>query len=196
MILLPGGNRSFGLLNPGMDLTTYQNYIFVSPTYRGGVSEGNDEFGGRDVNDVKNLMAFLPTLQNLLDVQFQSCQVFMIGASRGGMEMFLALARYPELQQQVNKVVSLSGVLNFKGFIQDRPDIREMFVKKWKLKNEIKDPQWINSRNPLLSIPYLKTELPILIIQGGQDARVSLSEGLQMVEKLEQHGNPVTYWNV
>jgi len=39
-------------------------------------------------------------------------------------------------------------------------------------------------------------ELPILIIQGTNDDRVSLEEGYAMVDKLQSAGSKVTYWEI
>ena len=71
LVFLRGGNRVFGVLNPGDDLICFEQYTVISSMYRGGVSEGEDEFGGSDVNDVKNLMDFIPELESKLNLNFQ-----------------------------------------------------------------------------------------------------------------------------
>ncbi len=56
-----GGNRMFGLMHPAY--ASIKNYTVLTTTYRGGVSEGTDEFGGNEVNDVVNLVKYLPVIE-------------------------------------------------------------------------------------------------------------------------------------
>lgn len=197
LILYRWGNENFALMNPGVIYATYGDYIVVSSTLRGGVSEGKDEFGGADVDDIKNLMDFLPELFKELNVKLQPTCVFMLGPSRGGMEMFLTLARFPELQSRVNKVVALSAILDLHRLIQDRPnDMKILLQNHFGLQEGEKGEAWIAKRDPLNTIPNLKKSLPFLIIQGTADARINLEEGHQMVQSLHDSQHQVDYWEV
>jgi pimeloyl-ACP methyl ester carboxylesterase len=197
LILYRWGNENFALMNPGVIFATYGNYTVISSTLRGGVSEGKDEFGGADVDDMKNLIDFLPKLAQELGIELHPSCVFMLGSSRGGMEMFLTLARFPELQNRVNKVVALSAALDLHRLIQDRPDdMKAMLQKHFGLPEGAKGEAWIAKRDPLNSVPYLKKSLPILIIQGTKDNRISLDEGHHMLQTLQASGNDVNYWEV
>ena len=82
MLILRGGNREFGILNPALNLTCYKDYAIIGTLYRGGLSEGTDEFGGRDVNDAKNLVAFIPTLEKKLQARLEDKTKFLLGGSR------------------------------------------------------------------------------------------------------------------
>ena len=155
LVFLRGGNRVFGILNPGWDLMCPEQYTVISTTYRGGVSEGIDEFGGDDVNDVKNLINFIPELENKIGVNFQNQKMFLLGGSRGGMQMFLALARFPELQTLFSKIVSLSGMLDIHQCIASRSDMEEMFIKDFGLEKGVNDEEWINKRDPFLAANLL-----------------------------------------
>lgn len=195
LILFRTGNREFALMNPGADLANYGNYTTISSALRGGVSEGQDEFGGADVRDIKHLIDYLPTLAQELNISLHPHCVYMLGPSRGGLEMFLALARYPGLQLYVNKVVALSSILDLNKQIADRPhDMKEMFKQDFGLREGVNDQEWIAQRNPLQTIPYLRKNLPILIIQGTADKRISLEEGYHMVQELQKQGRQVDYW--
>lgn len=196
LMLLRGGNNVFGLFSPGIDLGTYKDYTVVSTTYRGGVSEGVDEFGGADVRDVKHLFDYLPILQQKLHKHFNPRKVFMLGCSRGGMEMFLALARFPEIQHHVDKIVALSSTLDLRLQLKKRPDMKEMFIQEFGLIEGVNEEEWINSRDPILTIPHIRKDLPILILQGGDDIRIDLEEGHHMVSKLEESCHHVTYWEI
>jgi len=197
IILYRWGNRQFALMNPGLDLATFGEYTVISSTLRGGVSEGKDEFGGKDVNDMKNLIEFIPDLARELNIDLDPHCTFMIGPSRGGLEMFQTLARYPEIQNRVTKIVAFSAILDLHQQIQDRPDdMKSMFVKDFGM--DPKNPEsWINARDPLKTVTRIKKSLPILIVQGTKDPRINLKEGYHMIDALKKAGHTaVNYWEV
>jgi len=193
LIFLRGGNRLHSLQDPATDYLCIRNYTIITTTYRGGVSEGTDEYGGNDVNDVYNLMAYFPALQEKLDLHFQPSKIFMLGASRGGMQAFLSLSRFTSLQNMVHKAASLSGLLDMNECILDREDMKEMFIDDFGLLPNVNEEEWIRRRNPLNAVADIRKDLPFLIIQGTDDQRVGLIEGYNMVSRLEENGNPVTY---
>lgn len=196
MVVLRGGNKMFSVVNPGSDLMNPKEYTVITTTYRDGLSEGTDEYGGNDVNDVKNLIAFFPKLEEALQVSIQKDNMFLLGFSRGGMEMFLTLSRYPELQSHFSKVVSLTGLLDIRQTIKARDDMKEMFVEEFGYQEGINDAEWLDYRDPILTADKIDTDLPILIIQGTEDIRITLAEGRHMVEQLLAHGNNLTYWEI
>lgn len=197
LILYRWGNGNFALMDPGNIFTTYKNYTVISSLLRGGVSEGTDEFGGKDIDDMKNLMDFIPSLAKELNIQLNPSCVFMLGPSRGGMEMFLTLAHFPELQKRVNKIVSLSAILDMHQLIRDRPDdMKAMLKNQFGLKEGAEGNAWIARRDPLNMAPYLNKNLPILIIQGTADNRISLEEGHHMASTLKESGHNVNYWEI
>lgn len=195
LVFLRGGNRIYGILNPGSDFICFQQYTILATLYRGGVSEGVDEYGGEDVNDVNNLIDYIPELERKLGINIQNKKQFLLGSSRGGMQMFLALAHFPALQRRFSKVVSLCGVLDMHRCIATRPDLKEMFMQEFGLEKG-NEGEWINKRDPLLTVQQIKKQLPILIIQGTEDNRVSLEEGHHMVQELQKAGNSVTYLEI
>jgi dipeptidyl aminopeptidase/acylaminoacyl peptidase len=197
LILYRGGTENFALLNPGIIYAIFGNYTVVSSALRGGVSEGKDEYGGKDVDDMKNLMDFLPALAEEIGITLQPPCVFMLGLSRGGLQMFLTLARFPELQNRVNKVVTLSSILDLHQQIRNRPiDMKKMFEESFGMSSGKQAEAWIAKRDPINTVPYIKKSLPILIVQGTADKRVKLEEGYHMTEELKESGNDVSYWEV
>ena len=193
LVFLRGGNKMFGLKHPATDLTCAHPYTVITTTYRGGVSEGKDEYGGVEVNDIQNLIDFFPKLQEKIGVHFSPKKKFILGRSRGGMEMFLALSRSMALQNQFHKAVSLSGPLDFEDCLANYEDYRMMMIKEFGLKPGENEESWIASRNPVANVSTLRKDLPILIRQGTEDLRVGLNEGVKMVNTLKENGNVVTY---
>ncbi len=197
LILYRWGNTDFALMNPGVVFATYKNYTVISSTLRGGISEGKDEFGGKDVDDMKNLFNYLPTLSKELGIDLHPHCVFMLGPSRGGMEMFLTLSRFPELQKHVNKIVSLSAILDLHQLIKDRPnDMKLMLENQFGLSKDHHEKQWITKRDPLESISKIEHTLPILIVQGTADPRISTKQSQHMVNLLQNSGHVVNYWEI
>lgn len=196
LMFLRGGNREFGLMHPATDFTCSHDYTVIATTYRGGVSEGVDEFGGAEVNDVHNLIEYFPMLQEKIGIHFVPKKIFILGGSRGGMEMFLALSRSTFLQDKITKAVSLSGLLDLQECMAYRGDMRKMFIRDFGLDPEKNEENWTAYRNPITNVPNLRKDLPVFILQGTEDLRVSLSEGRHMVSVLESNGNPVTYLEV
>ena len=196
MIILRGGNGLLGLPHPG-ELSAQAGYSVVTTTNRGGVSEGKDEYGGDDVNDAKNLIEYLPILEKKLQFQFHPTNKYLIGLSRGGMQLFLLLGRYPEIQKKIKKVVSLSGLLNITQTIEDRPNFKKSLIENFVLTDDEKGKAWIAKRQPIHTIPTISKKLPIMIAQGTQDTRVCLKEGYDMLQALHDAGHEVvTYVEV
>ncbi len=195
LILLRGGNKKFGIPSPTYDFNNYKDYTIITVLYRDGVNPGKDEFGGQDLNDVKNVIDFIPELGALLKENFQFNKTFLLGGGRGGMELFLTLYKYPELQNRIDKVVSLSGFYNLEKVMKERPDMAVMFKRDFGLTDHNK-ASWLAERNAIDAVRNIKPDLPILIIHGSEDVRHSVGEARDIVSALLSHGNKVSYWEV
>ena len=79
-----GGNRDYSALNDLNATYLLQNiaewgYVVLASNYReGGGSEGKEEFGGKDVNDVHNLV---PLAANLKKADTSSCLLYTSDAA-------------------------------------------------------------------------------------------------------------------
>jgi len=102
-----GGNRKLGQLVVATAALTLgelakEGYIVIASNYRGnGNSEGKEQFGGDDVNDVVNLIDVLKEVEGA-DIE----RIGMYGWSRGGMMTYLALTRTDQID------VACVGVAN------------------------------------------------------------------------------------
>ena len=192
IVYLRGGNRSFGLPNPASDLVCYKNYTFVSTLYRGGLSEGKDEFGGDDTKDVKNLFHFLPELEQRFGIKMNE-KISLLGVSRGGLQMFLALAKHPEIQVQVNKAISLSGALDLRQLFQNRAKFKELCIKDFGLNAGPQEDVWIEARDPVTALEKIRGDLPIFIIQGAKDERVNPIPGRELIKKMKANKKNISF---
>lgn len=167
----------------------------VLGTHRDGVSEGEDEYGGSDVNDVLSLSLHLPKIANFLGIKVDEERKYLIGISRGGMQMYLALAKFPELQSLFKKYVSLSGLLNTNISAIYNPGWLTKMEKNFKFDGS---QAWLNARNPILAVPKIANkQLPFLLIQGTKDPRICLDEGYSMLKVMRENSfDNISYWEV
>lgn len=167
----------------------------VLGTHRDGVSEGVDEYGGNDVNDVLSLGLYLPTITNFFGIKVDAERKYLIGVSRGGMQMYLALAKFPELQSLFKKYVSLSGLLNTNLSELHNPGWLAKMEKNFKFDGS---QAWLDARNPILAVPKIANkQLPFLLIQGTKDPRICLDEGYSMLKAMRENSfDNVSYWEV
>lgn len=110
--------------------------------------------------------------------------------------MFLALNRSPSLQYQITKAVSLSGPLDLQEHIIYREDLKRTYIRDFGLQPQQNEKTWIAHRSPVANVSNLRKDLPILILQGTEDLRVSLNEGHHMTNVLERNGNLVIYLEI
>ena len=122
-----GGNRDFGALQlfKGrmkvpvayfFSQLANEGFIVIGCNYRGsGKSEGMEEFGGKDVNDVLNLIEVVKELP-----EADTDKIGMYGWSRGGMMTYLTLPKTNDL-----KAVVVGGSPADLTII-DRPDMETM----------------------------------------------------------------------
>lgn len=163
--------------------------------HRDGVSEGVEEYGGSDVADVYALSLYLPLLASRLEISLDPEQMFLIGPSRGGMQLFLALAKFPELQCFFKKFVCVSALLNTEISALKNPGWAEKMAEQFQYDGS---KEWLNRRNPILALPKIVNKhLPFLIIQGTADPRICLEEGYSMLQSMKEQGFAnVSYWEV
>lgn len=97
-----GGNRDFGSLVVAHGAITLgqiakEGYVTIASQYRGnGGSEGKEEFGGKDVNDITVLPEILKEIQGA-DTE----RIGMYGWSRGGMMTYIALPKMDKIKAVV-----------------------------------------------------------------------------------------------
>lgn len=190
VLFIRGGNRLLGLVPPNHRSSFLKDFTVIATSLRGGINEGEDEYGGEDVNDIRNLIDFIPELESRMGISFSNSERYIFGASRGGLQMMLALTRFPYLQSYFNKAVSLSGPLDLEEHIKVRPDMVRMFQRDFGYMGQ---QSWIDYRNPIHHARKIRHNFPLLIIQGTEDNRVSLVEGKNMARALEERGCDVEY---
>lgn len=190
-----GGYGSWGVFNPSEGSEYYKNTI-VGTQYRGSLGEGKDEFGGSEVIDIFNLLKFLPSIELKIKKNISLRKRYIIGNSRGGMEVMLALSRFPEIGEFFNFVILSSPLYSIDDFCVARPDMYNKFKRDFELATENKKNIWLTQRAVISSLDKIKSNVPFLIFQGTKDFRVALSHGVSLYNDLSKSGHSVKYIEV
>ena len=175
-----GGNRDFGRIPPwhGNHRLAAEGFVVLASQYRGvDGGEGVEEYGGADAHDILNLV---PVAQALGNVDLQN--VFMLGWSRGAMSTFVAMKQ----GIKVNAIAVGGGLLDLVAEAVRRP---ALVTNVW---NQL-IPDFATKRDERLrerSVMYWpeQVNVPVLIMHGGGDWRVSPAESLAFAQKLQAAG--------
>jgi dipeptidyl aminopeptidase/acylaminoacyl peptidase len=176
-----GGSRDFAAIDTRLLLQMRRfardGFIVVGTQYRGGPgSEGHDEYGGRDVDD---LMALPKVVAALPDADPE--RLFLYGGSRGGMMVAIALER----GLRVRAAAIRAGLFDLEGAARDRPDMRQVFGEL--IPGYASDAGGVLAQRSALVWPgALKT--PLLLLHAREDWRVPLSGSERLSDELARHG--------
>lgn len=183
-----GGNREFSKVYPKrvVDILAriaQWGYVVIASQYRGvDGGDGQEEFGGDDVNDVLNL---IPLLEHL--PQADQDKIGMYGKSRGGMMTYLAL-------MQTNKIkaaVVMGGVTDLSLANDNRNGEMEQYVYSqlipdyWQNRDSL---LWL--RSAIHHVDKLPKSTPFLLLHGTSDWRVSPDETFNMAKAFQENSIP------
>lgn len=176
-----GGNREFGVLsqdNAVFSLARIASwgYVVVASQYRGNAGgEGQEEFGGADVNDVVSLIPLLESIP-----QADATRIGMYGQSRGGMMTYLALTR----TDRIRAAAIRAGMADSFDTVARRPEMVELvysqLVPGWRDQRE----EALEARSAVRWPEKLHKGTPILLLHGSSDWRVHPSQAFNMAEAL------------
>ncbi len=155
-----------------------QGYVVLASQYRGNDgSEGKDEIGGGDINDVLNLYK---VAQNLGYIDLDN--IFMLGFSRGGLMAFLALKH----KMPLRAVATVSSVNDIFTFIRHRPETEEEILYKHLPRMPTHKEEEYAKRSAVCWAHELN--VPILLIHAQDDPIVNVEEAHNLVAKLKEFG--------
>ena len=172
-----GGSGEFGAIKVGILFTrlpaelALNNYIVIASQYSGNAgSEGKDEMGGSDIEDVLVLQKILKKYSRA-----NSNKIGMYGTSRGGTMTYISLAKV----KWIKAAVTVGGMTNLIREEKLRTEMREhnkqMFGGSLAEKKKRSALFWTN-------LFYKKA--PLLIMHGGSDWRVSPLDSIELSQKL------------
>jgi dipeptidyl aminopeptidase/acylaminoacyl peptidase len=176
-----GGNRDFGAITPESFLNrarriTPWGYVLFASNYRGSPgSEGMDEFGGSDVNDVHNAIRVFDKLAFA-----DRDRIGMWGHSRGGMMTYIALTT----TDRIRAAVIGAGSADLERWISLRPEmdteVAAQIVPNWKTERA----RAIEARSAVRFVDRMPANVPILLVHGTADWRVDPRDSMDMASAL------------
>ena len=177
IIYCRGGNQSFGMIGDFqlklINQLASKGYVVLASQLRGNlVSEGIDEFGGKDVNDILKLIDIAKEL-DFVDAK----NIHILGYSRGGMNTY----QLSKLTDDINSVAVVGAPTNLFEVAKFRPRLyRKVFEPlvgdSIKFKDEYKKRSslyWFNKINE-----------PLLILHGTDDVAVAVEEPQKLIDSL------------
>lgn len=181
-----GGNRDFGVHN--LKTIEYQQYlaskgyIVLSTQLRGNLfSEGADEMGGKDLNDILKLIEIGESLKFA-----EKDKIGVYGISRGGLNTY----QISRLTDKIKAIAVIGAPTDPRLDFDTRP---EMYTKVFKelIGDTINNREAYDYRSPLLWAKEINE--PILIMHGREDWRVKPINAELMIEKLKDLGKEFEY---
>jgi len=180
-----GGNRDFGSLLVfdavmNMGKLASEGYVVIASDYRGGKrNEGNEEFGGKDINDVLILPEILREIEDA-----DTSRIGMFGWSRGGMMTYIALSKMKNLKAAV------TGGARSDLTVIDRQEMEdnvyaELIPNYWENKEDE-----LKKRSAIHLIDKFPRDVPILMLHGNADWRVKSENSLKLALEFEKYRIP------
>ena len=164
-----GGNKEFGKLTPKKAVfilarTASWGYVVAASQYRGNDGgEGKEEFGGKDVNDVLNL---IPLFDHVKSADTSKMGIY--GWSRGGMMTYLALTK----TNRFKAAVVGGGASDLRMVMETRKDTFET-VYFDNIPDYAKDKSHaLNQRSAINQVENISKTTPILMLHGTSDWRI------------------------
>ncbi len=181
VILNRGGNREFGAWTVGSLIEwgspiARAGYIIIASQYRGNSgSMGKDEFGGKDVNDVLNLIPIVKEIP-----QSDTSRIGMYGWSRGGLMTYIALTKTTKI-----KTAIIGGApTDLIEELERRPEMEKVYeelIPNYTTNKSIE----LKERSAIFWTNKLCKTTSYLILHGKSDLRVDYSQAVEIEKKLK-----------
>jgi dipeptidyl aminopeptidase/acylaminoacyl peptidase len=185
-----GGYDDVGALT-GVEIVPYveAGYVAAASQYRGnGGSQGKEDFGGADVDDVTNL---IPLLKSLPDVDPD--RIGMFGGSRGGMMAYIALKNDTVSgRHDIKAAVTVGGIADL--FMWDKERNGTLASILWLPligTTPAQNPKPFQDRSAVYWPDLI--DAPILLLHGEADTEVSINETLELADLLHKAGKTAEF---
>lgn len=182
-----GGNGNyggvvFGSMMHNLFPIANKGFVVIGSQYRGTFtrSDNLDQFGGEDVNDVTALLDFIPSITSA-----NKDKIGMFGASRGGMQTHLAVKH----STNIKAIATVAGPTDLTMGLTYRPVMERVY--KNRIPNYLDNKQAeLDKRSVLTWVGQLNPEIPILLLHGTNDKRVSVKHSKDFAAALSKHNIP------
>lgn len=183
-----GGNGNFGGVVFGSMMHNLfpianEGFVIIGTQYRGTFTKNalvHDEFGGSDVNDVTALLDYIPNIEGA-DEQ----RIGMYGASRGGMQTHLAVQK----AKNIKAIATIAGNSDLLKGLTYRPEMEKVFKHRIPDYEKNKEAE-LAKRSVLKWVSDLSPTVPILLLHGTNDKRVSVNHSIDLAAALAKNSIP------
>lgn len=185
-----GGNGKFGYVTFGKKLQllsdiALQGYVVIGSQYRGASTRfiennGQDEFGGRDVNDVLALVDLLDEIPQA-DIK----NIAMLGWSRGVMQSYIAAKSMPFLKT----IIAGAGNSDEEKALAWRPQMENVYRKRVPNFKENRASE-LEARSVVKWLDKLPKNMPILLLHGDKDKKVNVEQSIDLAAELDAEKHP------
>jgi len=149
-------------------------YVVLASNYR-----DKDEFGGKEIEDVMNLMKLSESLRYC-----EHDRIGMEGWSRGGMMTYLAL----RMTDKIRCAVIISGLSDLFRNEKESPDRRKLYKELFGNCSAEEFEQRKKERSAVYFADEINQKANILLIHGTSDRVVSYKDSVDIYEKLKNAG--------
>lgn len=176
-----GGNGAFGRID---SLQVFRKllplakagYVVVASQYR----DEADEFGGKDVGDVMRLMDLSLAIPGV-----DASRVFLYGESRGGMMSYLVARQ----RTDITAIATAGGPTDLLAGLKLRPEMERVYRSR--IPGYATDKEGaLEARSALKWAEKLPADVPVLILHGEADERVSVEDSHAMATRLRRLNRP------
>ncbi len=175
-----GGNGGYGKLDPlqvFMKLLPLakSGFMVVASQYRDA-----DEFGGSDVGDVMRLIDLSLEMPEV-DAQ----RIFLLGQSRGAMMSYLVARQ----RDDITAMATIGGVSDLVAGLAWRPEMERVYRARIPGYGEDQQAALV-ARSAFHWVEQLPADMPVLLLHGEADDRVSVNDPIAMAARLQQLQRP------
>ncbi len=182
-----GGNGNyggvvFGSMMHNLFPIASEGFVIIGSQYRGTHTRTDvlDEFGGADVRDVLALLEIIPAIESA-----DANRIGMWGASRGGMQTHLTVKQ----ASNIKAIATVAGNTDLQKGLTYRPEMEKVYQKRIPNYFENKQAE-LEKRSVLIWVDKLSPNIPILLLHGTNDMRVSVNHSIDFAAALSKHDIP------
>lgn len=181
-----GGNRDFATIGPEefshLCFLAEQGYVVLASQYRGNShSDGKDEFGGKDLNDVLALIDIAEQLPYANEEK-----IGMLGLSRGGMMTYLA----SKATDKIDAIAVIGAPVDLFLSIKNRPGLYSNVMLPL-IGDTISMKEEYIKRSPVYWVDEINE--PTLILHGAKDERVNVLHAKKIIELMQKKHKTFQY---
>ncbi len=164
-----------GQISTFLSFLASNGYVVIASQYRGNDGgEGQDRWGGEDIHDVMNLVEVAKQLP-YADID----RKVMLGISRGGLMTYLAIKN----QLDLRAAVVMCGPTDLVDLYHKRGEDMKEILDRLVGDPSINADEYIK-RSPIEWVDEIN--VPLLIMQGGNDVMVPVQQVRDFVRKLDE----------